>query len=119
VARNVALEKSVQLADGGPWVAKRRVALVALVLGALSFAIVAIVHPNVSELPDWRLSVPGFAAAAIASVLSLVRREPQGYWLWAIGLGLAVAAIFLGWFLMLAIVIAATAIVILILNAVM
>jgi hypothetical protein len=97
------------LAEGGPWVA----------IGALSFVVVAIVHPNVAALPDWRLSVPGFALAAAASVFSLVRREPQGYWLWAIGLGLAAAAIVLGWFLMLAIVIAATAIVILILHAVM
>ena len=117
----MALEKPEHLrpVDAGPWVAKRKIALLALVLGGLSFAIVAIAHPNVSDLPDWRLSVPGFAAAAIASVASLMRREPQGYWLWAIGLGLAAAAIFLGWFLMLAIVIAATAIVILILNAVM
>ena len=114
------LEKPAHLTvEQGPWLAKRKVALLALVLGALSFAIVAIVHPNVSDLPDWRLSMPGFAAAAIASVMSLVRREPQGYWLWAIGLGLAAAAIVLGWFLMLAIVIAATAIVILILHGLM
>ena len=115
----MALEKPEHLAVDGPWLAKRKIALVALVLGALSFVVVAIVHPNVSDLPDWRLSVPGFALCAIASVVSLVRREPQGYWLWAIGLGLAAAAIVLGWFLMLAIVIAATAIVILILHGVM
>lgn len=112
------LEKSVHRTDG-PWLGRRKAALVALVLGGLSFLVVAIAHPNVSSLPDWRLSVPGFAATVIASVASLVRREPQGYWLWAIGLGLAAAAIVLGWFLMLAIVIGATAIVILILNSVM
>ncbi len=117
----MALEKPVHLtpADRGPWLAKRKVALVALVLGALSFAIVAVAHPNVSDLPDWRLSMPGFVLAVIASIASLARREPQGYWLWAIGLGLAGAAIVLGWFLMLAIIIGATAIVILILHAVM
>ena len=113
----MALERSIQPIDNGPWLAKRKVALVALVLGALSFAVVAIAHPNVSDLPDWRLTVPGFAATVVASVLSLARREPQGYWLWAIGLGLACAAVFLGWFLMLAIVIVATVIVILILHA--
>lgn len=112
------LEKSAHLADG-PWLARRKAALVALVLGGLSFVIVAVAHPNVSSLPDWRLSVPGFAATVVASIVSLVRREPQGYWLWAIGLGLAGAAIVLGWFLMLAIVVGATAIVILILNSVM
>ena len=50
---------------------------------------------------------------------SVALREPRGYWLWAIGLGFAAAAIVLGWFLMLAIVIGATAVVILILHAVM
>lgn len=116
----MALEKPAHLAvDGGPWLAKRKLALVALVLGGLSFAIVAIAHPSVSALPDWRLSVPGFALTAIAAIASVVRREPQGYWLWALGLGLAGAAIVLGWFLMIGIVIGATAIVILILHSVM
>lgn len=114
------LEKPAHLTpEQGPWLAKRKVALLALVLGALSFAIVAVVHPNVADVPDLRVSLPGFLACAVASVVSLLRREPQGYWLWAIGLGLAGAAIVLGWFLMLAIVIAATAIVILILHGVM
>lgn len=114
------LEKPAHLTpQQGPWLAQRKLALVALVLGALSFVIVAVVHPNVADVPDFRLSLPGFFACAVASVTSLVKREPQGYWLWAIGLGLAAAAIVLGWFLMLAIVIAATAIVILILHGVM
>ena len=63
--------------------------------------------------------MPGFAATAIAAGASLARREPRGYLLWAIGLGLAGAALVLGWFLMLAIVAGATAIVILILHALM
>ncbi|MBA3819412.1 MAG: hypothetical protein H0X17_11010 [Deltaproteobacteria bacterium] len=89
----------------------------------MSFLIVAIVHGrgagSMSELPDWRVSVPGFVAAAIAAAGSLARREPQGYWLWAVGLGIAAAAIVLGWFLMIGVVIGATAIVILILHALM
>lgn len=92
-------------------------------LGVASFLIVAIVHGRgggpMSELPDWRLSVPGFVAAALAAGVSLARREPQGYWLWAVGVGIAAAAIVLGWFLMIGIVIGATAIVMLILHAVM
>ena len=107
------LERPVHL------VKDRKAALVALVLGIASFAVVAIAHPAVSTLPDWRLSVPGFALTLVASIVSLARREPQGYWLWALGLGIAGAAIVLGWFLMIGIVIAATAIVILILHAVM
>jgi len=115
----VTLEKPAHLAVPGPWLATRKLAFAALVLGALSFIVVAVAHPNVAALPDWKLSVPGFVLALAASIGSLMRREPQGYWLWAIGLGLAGAAIVLGWFLLLAIVIAATAIVILILHGVM
>jgi len=116
----VTLEKPTHLtAQDGPWIAQRKLALAALVLGALSFIVVAAVHPNVDAMPDFRLSLPGFALAAVASLASIARREPQGYWLWATGLGLAGAAIVLGWFLMLAIVIGATAIVILILHSVL
>lgn len=101
------------------WLAKRKVALVAMVLGVVSFLVVAIIHGELSSTPDWRVSVPGFAATAVASLVSLARREPGGYWLWAIGLGLAAASLVLGWFLMIAIIVAATAAVILILHAVM
>ena len=113
------LERPTHLTDEGPWLAKRKFALVALVLGVLSFIVVAIVHPAFTTLPDWWLSTPGFVLAAAAAGASIFRREPQGYYLWAIGLGIAAAAIVLGWFLMLGIVIAATAIVILILHSVM
>jgi hypothetical protein len=102
-----------------PWLVRRKLALVALVLGVLSFLVVAIVQGELSSTPDWRVSLPGFVATAVASLASLARREPGGYWLWAIGLGLAAASLVLGWFLMIAIIIAATAIVILILHAVM
>jgi hypothetical protein len=110
----------LQRPDGaGPWLAARKAAAVALALGALSFLIAAVVQGELSSLPDRRLTLPGFAATAIAAGASIARREPQGYWLWALGLGLAGAAIVLGWFLMLAIVLGATAIAILILHAVM
>lgn len=99
--------------------ARRKAAVAALVLGAVSFLVVAIIQGELSSTPDWRVSVPGFAATAIAALISLARREPGGYWLWAIGLGLAAASLVLGWFLMIAIIVAATAAVILILHAVM
>jgi hypothetical protein len=110
----------LQRPDGaGPWFATRKAGAAALALGALSFLLAAVVHGELSSMPDWRLTVPGLAATAIAAAASVARREPRGYWLWALGLGLAGAAIVLGWFLMLAIVIGATAMVILILHAVM
>ncbi len=101
------------------WLAQRKAATAAAALGLLSFLVVAITQGAVWATPDWRISVPGFVLTAIAAAISLARREPQGYWLWAIGLALAAAAIVLGWFLMVALVIAAAAILILILHAVM
>ena len=85
----------------------------------LSFLVTAVVHGELSSTPPWWLTVPGFLATLGAAAASLAGREPRGYWLWGLGLGLAGAAIVLGWFLMLAIVIGATAIAILILHAVM
>lgn len=104
---------------GGPWIARRKAAAAALLLGVVAFAVAAIAHGQLSSTPDWRVTVPGFAATAAAAAVSLARREPQGYRLWAVGLALAAAALVLGWFLTLAIVIGAAAIVILILHAVM
>ncbi len=100
------------------WLAKRLVGLIAMVLGVLSFAVVAIVQPELWTTPDWRLSVPGFALTAIAAGISMVRREPA-WTFWLVGLGLAGSAIVLGYFLMLAIIVAATLIVLLILHSVM
>jgi len=109
----------LQRPDGGGRLGPRKAAAAALALGALTFLIAAVAHARLASMPDWRLTMPGFAATAIAAAASIARREPRAYWLWAIGIGLAGAAIVLGWFLMIAIVIGATAAVILILHAVM
>ncbi len=103
----------------GAWLAARPAACAAAVLGALSFIIVAISQGELWSTPDWRVSVPCFAVTAIASLVSIARKERGGYPLWTVGLGLAAAALVLGWFLMLAIVIGATVVVLLILHAVM
>jgi len=73
------------------WLLRRRAAVAAGVLGVVAFCVVAIVQPELWATPDWRVSVPGFAITAVASIVSLVRREPGGYWIWAIGLALAAA----------------------------
>ena len=100
------------------WLAKRPAGLAALVLGVIAFAVVAVTQKEMWTTPDWRISVPGFAATAIASLVSLGRRE-RAHGLWLVGLGLAAAALVLGWFMMLAIVIGATAVLMLILHTVM
>jgi len=68
--------------------------------------------------PDPRISVPAFALTAVAAIASIARRE-RAYPLWLLGLGLAAAALVLGWFLMLVVIVAATAALILILHSVM
>lgn len=103
----------------GSWHAARPAACAAAALGLLSFIIVALSQGSLWSTPDPRVSVPCFAVTAVAAVVSLARREPQGYMLWCVGLGLAAAAVVLGWFLMLAIVVAVTVVVLLILHAVM
>jgi hypothetical protein len=102
---------------------QRPAAVIAAALGVVSFA-VSIVALGISgngiwSSPDWRISVPGFVVTAIAAVASIARREARGFPFWLAGIGLAGASLVLGWFLMFAIVIAATVIVILILHAIM
>lgn len=109
--------RPVETPTAAAWLARRKVAVLAAVLGVVSFLIVAVSQGEVWATPDWRLSVPGFVATAIASIVSLARREPGGYWIWGVGLALAAAAIVLGWFLMVAIIVAAAAVLILILHA--
>jgi len=100
------------------WLAKRPAAVATLALGLLTFVIVLVAQRELWSTPDWRLTVPGFAITALASLVSLFRRE-RAPGLWLVGLGLAAAALVLGWFLMLAIVIGATVVLILILHSVM
>jgi hypothetical protein len=102
----------------GEWLGKHVGGVAALVLGIVSFAVVAMVQEPLWTTPDWRLSVPGFVATAVASFVALRRRE-GAYGLWIAGLGIAAAALVLGWFLMVAIVIGATAVLMLLLHTFM
>lgn len=100
------------------WLAQRPWALISLALGVIAFVVVAAAQEQMWSTPDWRISVPGFAASALAALVSLARRE-RGHALWLVGLGFAGAALVLGWFLMFAIVIGATLLLMLILSTVM
>jgi len=101
------------------WLAAKPAGAGAAALGVLAFIIVAVSQGALWSTPDPRISVPCFAVTALAALVSIARKERGAYPLWLIGLGLAAAALVLGWFLMLAIVIAATVVVMLILHAVM
>ena len=117
------LEKPAHLRPADPsatgWLAQRPAALAAGVLGLLAFIVVAISQGQLWSTPDWRISVPGFVLTAAAACVSVARREVRAYPLWLVGIGLAGAALVLGWFLMLAIVIGATAILMSFLHALM
>lgn len=100
------------------WLASRPIGLAALVLGLIAFAVAAILNDPMWSTPDWRITVPGFVLTAIASAASIARKE-RAWGLWLVGIGLAGAALVLGWFLLVALVIGATALLMLILNSVM
>ena len=110
--------KPVDEESPGAWIARRKFGFTAGVIGVLSFLVVAIGQRD-WDTPDWWLSLPGFVLAAIASGLSLARREPAGYWLWALGLGIAAAAIVLPWFFMIAVIVAGAALLMMILHAIL
>jgi hypothetical protein len=114
----VTLDKPDHLRPGGDWLARHVAGVAALALGALAFVVVAVTQEPLWSTPDPRLSVPGFVLTLIAATASIARRE-RAYPLWLGGVGLAAAALVLGWFLMLAVIVAATAALILILHSVL
>ena len=102
----------------GAWLARRPFGLASLVLGIAAFAICAMTTSPLWSAPDGRISVPGFVATLAAAVASGVRRE-SAVPLWLVGVGLAAASLVLGWFLLVAIVLGATALLMLIVHTVM
>jgi hypothetical protein len=100
------------------WLVKHAAGVLALVLGSLAFIVVAVSQTQFWASPDWRISVPAFALTAAAAIAAIVRKEHSST-LWLLGLGLAAAALVLGWVVMLAIIIGATAILILIFHSVL
>ncbi len=103
---------------GGRWLARNPAGTAALAIAMIGFVVVLLAQDRMWATPDWRLTVPIFAATAIASGVAALRRE-RGWPMWLVALGVAGAALVLGWFLMFAIVIVATAAIVLILHALM
>jgi hypothetical protein len=118
----VALDKPPHLAPeagGSTWLAARPASAITAVVGLLAFIVAAIVSNGIGEVPDLRVTVPGLVLTAFGAVAAIARKERGGYPLWLGGLGLACVAMVLGWFMMIAIVVGATAILMLILHALM
>ena len=112
------LTKPDHLHGDEPWLASHAAGAAALGLGILAFVVVAVSQNELWSTPDPRISVPAFGVTAAAAVVSLARRE-RSYSLVLSGLGLAGAALVLGWFLMLAIVVGVSVALILILHSVL
>ena len=96
----------------------RAAGITALALGILAFVIAAAVRDHLWARTDLRVGVPGFLATCAAAGVSFARKE-RAYGFALAGLGLAGAGLVLGWFLMFAIVLGVTVLVIGILHQVM
>ncbi|MBE7450978.1 MAG: hypothetical protein HS111_19425 [Kofleriaceae bacterium] len=100
------------------WFLQHAVGLATLVIGALALVVFTVRQESLWAMPDWRHTVPFFVATCVGTVVAVARRE--GLWVLPLaGLGLAAVTMVLGWFLVMAAIAVVTAIVILIMSAVM
>jgi hypothetical protein len=103
------------------WPLRYLAGLVCFGLGLVSLSIAAALvlrhHRLFDEVPDWRVTVPLWVAAAVAAAVSGVRREGN-YGLAIAGVAMASAALALGWVLLLAMVAAVTLVIIYVMSEV-
>jgi hypothetical protein len=97
------------------WFKNHAIGLATLVVGAVGFIVVALNQKDFWEQPDFRISVPFLVASIAGAVVSLMRRE-GAVAIPLLGVGAAAAAMVLGFVMVFAIVLAATALVILIMS---
>jgi hypothetical protein len=100
------------------WLARRPAGCAALVLGVAAFLYVTLRQADAWSTPALRDSLPGVGLTAALAVVSILRRE-RAATLWLAGLGLATIAVVLGYVVIMAVVVVATAILILLLHAVL
>jgi hypothetical protein len=100
------------------WLRARVAAAVALVMGVAVLVASAALRAGAWDASDPRLAGLGAAATGVVAAISLVRKEPaRGLVLAAVGL--AVAAVVIGWLMTVAVVIAAVAVAVALLHALM
>lgn len=92
--------------------------LAAIAIGLVAFVVAIITQDAFWSKPDWRVTVPFLVAAAAVAGVSIARREGMTV-LPLAGVGLAAVSVVLGWFLVMAAIVVVTAIIILIMSAVM
>jgi hypothetical protein len=112
------LKKAAHPGPDEAWFKHHIVGLITLLIGVVGFTVVALQQDEFWSQPDWKLALPFFLATIAGGVVSFVRRE-GAVALPLLGIGLAAAAMVLGWFLVFGIVVGITVVVILILSQVM
>ena len=100
------------------WFAAHAAGLIALALGVIGFLVTSLSQEKFWTTPSWKLTVPFLVVTAAAAAVSIARKE-RALALPLLGVGLAAAAMVLGWFLIMGIVVGVTALIILVLSAVM
>jgi hypothetical protein len=100
------------------WFRDHAMGLLALAIGVAGFIAVATQQQEFWAQPDLRLSVPFLIASIAVGVVSMARREGAIY-LPLLGIGLAAAAMVLGFVVVFGAVVLVTGVVILILHGVM
>jgi hypothetical protein len=105
-------------AQAGSWLRHHAAGLVALTLGALAFIVVTLQPQPLWAAPDWRITVPFLLATLVAAVVSFARKEGTPV-VPLLGVGIAASTLVLGWFFVVAAVVAVTVSLMLILTTVM
>jgi hypothetical protein len=100
------------------WLRARVAAVIALVVGATVFVAAAALRAGVWDASDARVAGLGAGATVVVAAISLVRREPARGLVMA-AVGMAGAAVVIGWLIEVAVVIAAVAVALAVLHAVM
>jgi hypothetical protein len=100
------------------WFRDHAVGLIGLLLGVVGFTIVAMNQTEFWAQPDLRIATPFLVCTIAAGAVSMARREGALY-LPLLGIGLAAAAMMLGFVIVFGAVVLGTAIVIVIMHGVM
>jgi drug/metabolite transporter (DMT)-like permease len=92
------------------WIVRHALGLLAVLIGAVSFAIAAIRQDELWSTPDHRVTIPLFVAALVVGVIAFVRQEPSRL-LPLAGVALAGIAVALGWVIVVGAILLATAVI--------
>jgi hypothetical protein len=115
----MALERQAEPPTETRWIRSHAAGLACCAIGIAAIGIIALVtfggDGELTEIPSPRLTVPFLVAALITGIASFVRKE-RAYVLPLSGVGLSVAAMVLGWALVVGVVVAVTALAIVVLS---